>query len=107
MQQLPMVWHVLTRAETQLIINKIPPLSWEDVASLFVPEWEYRGELAVDAYPYISDVEDRKFAALCDVTGVPTITNDRRLLEDARVGALPIVTPKDFVETSNLDAAGQ
>lgn len=102
-KQLPMVWHSLTRKETRSIVNKIPPLSWEAVAALFCPEWEYCGELVVDAYSYISDSEDRKFAALCDATGVPLITNDRALLADARVGSLPILTPKDFVETSPID----
>ena len=91
-----MVWHQLTRKETQFIVSKIPPLSWEAIAELFQPVGEYSGELTPDAYDYISDTEDRKFAALCDVTQTPLITMDRVLLAARDVDSLLIMSPHEF-----------
>ena len=96
--RLHMVWHQRTRKETQFIVGKIPPLSWEAIADLFHPDSEYKGELPLDAYDYISDAEDRKFAALCHITQTPLITMDRELLAARDVQSLPIVSPHEYLE---------
>ncbi len=95
-RQLQMVWHQLTRQETKYIINKIPPLSWGAVEELFCPQWEYTDPLDLDAFQFVEDLQDRKFAALCHASGIPLITMDRGLLGAADTGALPIMNPKDF-----------
>ncbi|MEL7475867.1 MAG: PIN domain-containing protein, partial [Cyanobacteria bacterium J06555_12] len=100
--QLQMVWHQLTRKETQFIVGKIPPLSWEAIADLFEPAEEYEGELILDAYDYISDSEDRKFAALCHATQAPLVTMDRGLLAARDVDSLPILSPHEYVLTGRF-----
>ena len=91
-----MVWHQLTRKETHYIVDKIPPLSWEAIVHLFSPPGEYAGELDVEAYHYIADTEDRKFAALCSATNTPLITMDRGLLAAREIESLPIFSPHEF-----------
>ena len=38
--ELVMVWSAATQAETERILRKIPPLSWEAVVDLFDPAFE-------------------------------------------------------------------
>ena len=77
-----MIWCQATRAETERILTKIPPLSWEAVADLFDPANE-----TPDADPasadFVTDPEDRKFAALSLATGVPLVSSDDDLLSHA------------------------
>ena len=77
-----MVWSAATRAETERILRKIPPLSREAVADLFDPAHE-----APDTDPtiaeFVTDPEDRKFAALSLATGTPIVTSDDDLLSHA------------------------
>ena len=73
-----MIWCASTRAETERILTKIPPLSWQVVADVFHPENE-----ASDPDPamaaFVTDPEDRKFAALSLATGAPIISADSDL----------------------------
>ena len=77
-----MVWSAATRAETERILRKIPPLSWEAVVDLFDPTFE-----SPDADPatagFVTDPEDRNFAALSLATNVPIVTSDDDLLSHA------------------------
>ncbi|MEM9567342.1 MAG: PIN domain-containing protein [Cyanobacteria bacterium P01_E01_bin.34] len=105
--QLQMVWHPLTRKETQFIVGKIPPLSWEAISNLFEPEGEYIGELVLESYDYIADSEDRKFAALCHATQTPLVTMDRGLLAARDVDSLPILSPHEFFQASAKQGLGR
>ena len=91
--RLAMVWCPATQAETRHVLTKIPPLSWDSVADLFRP-----GHRADDPDPglagFVTDREDRKFAALSLATGVPVITSDDDLLRHA--GRLDVWTPGAF-----------
>ena len=89
-----MVWSEATRAETRRILEKIPPLSWEAVASLFDPANE-----TPDADPasadFVTDPEDRKFAALSLAEGCPIVTSDHDLLTHA--DKLEVFKPSAFL----------
>ena len=91
--RLVMVWSRATRAETQRILEKIPPLSWGAVADLFDPANE-----APDADPatadFVTDAEDRKFAALSLAEGCPIVTSDDDLLTHA--DKLDVFKPSTF-----------
>ncbi|MEM6662570.1 MAG: PIN domain-containing protein [Pseudomonadota bacterium] len=74
------VWSTETRAETQRILDKIPPLDWEPFAKLFTAEGRYDGALDLATASFVTDPEDRKFAALSISTGAPIISSDHDLL---------------------------
>lgn len=93
-----MIWHEQTREETEYILRKIPPLSWEIVQDLFRPEDRYPEDLDSASFPQIPDAEDRKFVALSAATGAVLITQDRGILSNRhRVPAL-ILRPSEFME---------
>ena len=96
-----MVWSEATRAETRRILEKIPPLSWDAVADLFDPSMQ-----APDADPatadFVTDPEDRKFAALSMVEGCPIVTSDDDLLSHAE--RLDVWKPRAFVEEPGTSA---
>ena len=94
--QLELVWNEATRRETRHILHKIPRLSWEDVAGLFVESNGYRGEVFVERFEAISDPDDRKFTALAEATGAALLTNDRGLLRQRDALQLPILTPHEY-----------
>lgn len=81
--RLRLMWHEETREETRMQLRKIPPISWEPFADLFVPENQVSGALEVSAYAFVEDGDDRKFAALAEETGALLVTNDRHLLDVA------------------------
>ena len=91
-----MIWSEQTRNETRHILNKIPPLSWDSVASLFLEEDRYQGLTVPEAFECIPDADDRKFAALADVTGAVLITNDDHLLSCRDQVQLEILTPGEY-----------
>lgn len=77
---LRLVWNEATRAETKMIVSKIPRLDWQGFEPLFRPEDEYRGDAPSEAFAEVEDPEDRKFAALAAATGAVLVTNDQHLL---------------------------
>lgn len=95
-----MIWCQATRAETQRILTKIPPLSWEDVADVFHPDNE-----APDPDPakaaFVTDPEDRKFAALSLATAAPIISADSDLTVHA--GRLDVWSAGAFCAQLGLD----
>ncbi len=93
---LALVWDAATRAETQAIIEQIPPLNWAQFADLFDPANEVRGLLNLDAFEQIPDPDDRKFAALAAAAEAVLVSNDAHLL--ALRDALPIAirTPREL-----------
>jgi predicted nucleic acid-binding protein len=102
---LRLIWNEETRRETERIVRKIPPLSWESIAPLFREENCCREETRPEQFLAVPDPEDRKFAALAEATGATLVTLDGHLLQ-AREGLdLRIVTPSGF--RRQLAAAGQ
>ncbi len=93
-----MIWNSQTRQETQYIIDKIPPLSWSSVAELFRNEDCHHGQIAHDDFDFIPDPDDRKFAALSEVTGAVLLTNDDDLLSNRDHARLEILTPGEYWE---------
>ncbi len=96
--QLRMVWHEQTRRETEHILRKIPPISWRDVKELFREEDRYPDSLAVADFTHILDPDDRKYAALSEVTGVCLLTNDSDLLEHRDQARTEILTPREYCD---------
>ena len=96
--RLRMTWNEQTRRETQHILDKIPPLSWSSVAELFRQEDRHHGETASEKFDYIPDPDDRKFAALSEVTGAVLLTNDDDLLSNRDHARLEILTPGEYWE---------
>jgi predicted nucleic acid-binding protein len=83
-----MVWHRMTRRETERVLRRIPPLDWQRFAPLFRPEWEHRAELDLTQFGAIEDPDDRKFAALAAATQSVLVSQDDHLL--ARRDELPV-----------------
>jgi len=79
-----MVWSDATRAETERIVRKIPPLDWAGFEGVFREGDRVEPALAPDAFPEVSDEEDRKFAALAASAGAVLISSDHHLLDPAR-----------------------
>lgn len=94
--QLTFVWNAQTRAETQKILRKIPPLSWDRFDDLFTAEREYTGDTHPDHYPQITDRDDRKFAALAAAAGAVLISNDDHLLSVRQQLDVRVLTPAEF-----------
>ena len=82
------VWHASTRAESRLILDKIPPLDWAHFADLFDPTHEHTGPLDTGAFAEVSDPDDRKYAALAAAMNAILVSNDAHLLSIR--DALPI-----------------
>ena len=91
-----MIWNEPTRCEIQHILNKIPPLSWSRVAELFLEEDRHHGKTAPEKFDYISDPDDRKFAALSEAAGVVLLTNDDDLLNNRDQAIPEILTPGEY-----------
>ena len=81
--RLMMVWAEGTRAESERILTKIPPLSWARVADLFRPDCEWTEPLDLAAVDFVVDTDDRLFAALSLQAGVPVVSSDDDLLSHA------------------------
>lgn len=91
--RLRLIWHELTLAETRYQLEKIPPLDWEPVATLFVSRNQMRDDLPLEHYAFIADPDDRKFAALAEKAGALLVTNDEHLLSAATYLNVPVLTP--------------
>jgi predicted nucleic acid-binding protein len=94
--ELRMIWNDQTRRETQHVLEKIPPLSWGSVETLFREEDCHHSETDPEKFRYISDPDDRKFAALTEATGAVLLTNDDDLLSNRGEARLDILTPTEF-----------
>ena len=81
---LQVIWCEATRAETQRILTKIPPLSWTVVADFFRPDGEWTAPLDLAAVDFVTDPDDRLFAALSVQAGVPVVSADDDLLTHVR-----------------------
>src|SRR5690348_17635882 len=78
--RLRMIWDDATREETEHVMRQIPPLSWTRIADLFRAEDRFGGSTHPEAYGFVPDPADRKFAALAEAAQAPLVTSDAGLL---------------------------
>lgn len=100
--RLQLVWDDATRAETEHVLRKIPPMDWADVADLFVEGGRFGGPTAPGDFAVVPDEEDRKFAALAAAAGVPLATLDRPLLAAGRESDTGVGSPFEAVRPGEL-----
>ncbi len=91
-----LIWNKPTRAETEMILRRIPRLKWESFADLFRPEGEFAGPVDPEAFGLIADPDDRKFAALSAATKRLLVTSDSDILEKRNVIGIEVFTPSEF-----------
>ena len=91
-----LVWDRATREETEHVLRKIPPLSWEAVASLFHDEDRFAGPTDPERFDFVADPADRKFAALAEAAGVPLVSLDEHLLGARSRLTVPVLTPGEW-----------
>jgi predicted nucleic acid-binding protein len=92
-----LIWNEPTRRETEMILRRIPRLDWENVADLFRPEGEFTGPVDPDGFDFITDPDDRKFAALSAAANAPLVTNDNHLLAHRDTIGIEVLTPRAFL----------
>lgn len=97
-----LVWDDETRAESEHILRKIPPLSWENVAELYRPEERYDGATEPEAFSFVPDPDDWAFAALASATGAALLTLDDHLLGKRSRTDVRIMTPEEFLREADL-----
>jgi len=102
---LRMVWNDETRAETEFIVNKIPPLSGSFPVNLFRTEHRFGGPVDRDAFLFVPDPDDRKFAALASAAGATLLTLDDHLLGEQSRIAVPVLTPGEYLERTDAERA--
>jgi predicted nucleic acid-binding protein len=68
------------------------------MAGLFRPQDCHQGRTNPEAFDFIPDADDRKFAALAESTGAVLLTNDDDLLSNRDRARLEILTPGEFWE---------
>lgn len=97
-----LIWNDKTRRETERIVRKIPVLANEVLNDVFREEDRYEGALDEKPFEFITDREDRKFAALAVAADAPLITNDDHLLAWKNRLPVPVLTPADFMRARGL-----
>ena len=98
--EVAMVWNAATGAETRRVLTKIPRISWEAVADIFLPEHEAPVLQDLSHVAFVTDPEDRKFAALSLAEGCPIVTSDDDLLSHA--DRLDVWKPGAFLNALEL-----
>lgn len=95
---LRLLWNQETYRETQRIVQKIPPLSWTGIADLFDEKNQHLGITYPESFYYVSDPDDRKFAALAAQAKAVLISLDQHLLARRKQAPVHIMTPSEFVQ---------
>lgn len=95
--EITLIWDVPTQTETCRILSKIPRLSWESVADLYLPEHRWPHITDLGAVAFVTDPEDRKFAALSTESGATLVSSDSDLLEHR--DRLNVRTPSEFLRS--------
>jgi predicted nucleic acid-binding protein len=96
-RRLQLVWDEPTRRETEFVLRRIPLLGWDRFADLFRPEGEFTGRVDPHDCVFITDPDDRKFAALSAAAKVPLVTSDRDLLAHRNLIGLEVLTPRAYL----------
>ncbi len=94
--RLRLVWDEATQREIKYIVRKISRLAWEHFADLFREVDRFPGDTQPEHFNYITDPDDRKFAALAAATGATLISNDAHLLQPCADLAMSVLTPGEF-----------
>src|SRR5205085_11952652 len=94
--RLRMVWNDATHAEIEHVMRQIPRLSWARIADLFRSEDRFGGSTHPEAFGFVPDPADRKFAALADAVQAPLVTSDAGLLSAGGQMAVPVLKPGEF-----------
>jgi predicted nucleic acid-binding protein len=76
-----LVWDAATRREIRHVLARIPGLSWEMAADLFRADEEFTGRCDPALVSFVTDPQDRKFAALARATGATLVSADHHLLD--------------------------
>jgi len=97
--RIALVWSEATRAETLAVLSRIPRLTPAAAAAAFRPELRRDDEGDLSHVAFVEDPEDRKFAALALVAGVPLVSSDQDLL--AHADRLDVLTPGGFLGRCN------
>ncbi|MEM1300650.1 MAG: PIN domain-containing protein [Pseudomonadota bacterium] len=95
-RQVAMVWNAATLSETKRVLSKIPRISWEAVADVFLSEHEAAVVEDLLHVVFVTDPEDRKYAALSLAEACPIVTSDDDLLSHA--DRLDVWKPSRFWE---------
>jgi len=94
--ELRMVWNEETRGETKAVLQRIPPLSWETLATLFRDQNRHSGQIHPEEFLHVPDAADRTFAALARASDAVLVTLDDDLLAGRERSEIPIVTAEEF-----------
>ena len=95
-----LLWSEATRSETETLMRRIPPISWQSVADLFQQENRRTDHEDRGAFSSVPDHEDRKFAALAASSGATLVSLDRHLLGAELEDVCVVCTPSEFLERS-------
>ncbi len=94
-RDLALIWDEQTRGETKNVLTRIPPTSWEAVSDLFLDQNRWEGGTSLMAVQFVTDPEDRIFAALSKATDAVLVSSDKHLLEHRSL--LDVCTPTEFL----------
>ncbi|MBL29216.1 MAG: hypothetical protein CMM50_16920 [Rhodospirillaceae bacterium] len=100
---LDFVWNEATRGETEAVLRRIPPLREAAGVDLFRGTPPFQGPADVSAFDYVGDPGDRKFAALAVASGSTLVTNDDDLLSVRDRIPIPVLTPRELMDTVAVD----
>ena len=98
-----MPWTDATGGEIQRVLDRIPPLSWDDVQSLFRSDERYPVAPGEEGLEWVPDPEDRKFAALARDAGAVLVSSDRHLLARRDEASFTILTPGEYAARLDRD----
>lgn len=100
-RRVSMPWTDWTFREVRHVLRKIPPISWDAFEDLFRPDDQWPGPLPEEDLEWVSDPEDRKFAALARATEAVLISNDHHLVDRRAEASFTVLTPGEYVERTN------
>src|SRR5207249_459150 len=83
-----------TYTEIEHVMRQIQRLSWTRIADLLRSEARFGASTHPEAFGFVPDPADRKFAALADAVQAPLVTSDAGLLNTQM--AVPVLKPSQF-----------
>ena len=95
-RRLRMIWDDATHAEIEHVMRQIPGLSWTGIADLFRSEDRFGGSTHPEAFGFVPDPADRKFAALAEAVQAPLVTSDAGLLNASGQMSVAVLKPSEF-----------
>jgi Predicted nucleic acid-binding protein, contains PIN domain len=95
--EMQIIWNEATRRETERIVRRIPPIAKSTVLDVFTTAGEFAADTDVEAFEFIVDPDDRKFAALACAAHATLVSLDAHLLNVRALLACPVMTPGALV----------